>query len=222
MTTSTDQTSDTDAVSARRADKSKDKRGGARPGSGRKPRVPQEITLAATAAAENTLVEVGVTASEIAKQHISLVAAVTNARYRIGEKYPEVVDGLFTLMAGGEQTVRKYEQACLVLVDAYGEMDDKGRQAKIKVQAFPDHAPEELVLVSETVTIHPPDAAILQYLFNRLLGRPQEEKVNPLDESNEKKPIQSREEMFMDFMDMLFSRMEHREQQPHVETVLLA
>ena len=58
-------------------------------------------------------------ASAIAAQHISLVAAVTNARKRIGDQFPLILDSLFVLMSGGEQRVQKYEKAALVLVDTY-------------------------------------------------------------------------------------------------------
>lgn len=195
------------------------KRGGARPGAGRKPSVDKAAIAQAKADVraeidKRTQVAIADAVAKVQAEgdgilsEVPLVIIVQKGRRRIGEKFPEILDSLFVLMEGGKQIVQKYEAAALVLVDTYTEPDDKGRQNKVKIQAFPDRAPDELVLTGETITTHPPDSAVAQFLFNRLAGRPSEEKVNPLDESSEAKPVVSREEMFMDFMDMLFSRME--------------
>jgi hypothetical protein len=199
------------------------KRGGARPGAGRKPSVDKAAIQQAkdavraeinrkTQEAIRVAIDKENVEGEITLSEIPLLVIVQNSRRHIGKKFPRILESLFALMEGGIQVVRKYEVAALVLVDTYTEPDANGRQNKAKIQAFPNAKPDEMVLTCETITNYPPDAAVTQFLFNRLAGRPSEEKVNPLDESGEEKPVVTREEMFMDFMDFIMARVgKHRQ-----------
>ena len=95
----------------------------------------------------------------------------------------------------------------------WAEPDENGRQAKVKRLLFPDHKPDALVLVGITETAYPPDAAVGMFLFNRLAGKPAEEKTNPLDESEagmtERPP--SRSELLEELFEMMISRWESRQ-----------
>lgn len=201
------------------------KRGGARPGSGPKPRVDRKAIAAAKAAVAKGLDArtAAVVADETAKAEaensltlteVPLALTVVQARKRIGVRYPLILDDLFTLAHGGTQIVRKYEIAGLVTVDAWGDPDENGRQAKIKQPLFPDKKPDEMILLSITETVLPPDAAIGMFLFNRLAGKPAEEKTNPLDDSStgltEQPP--TREELLEELFGMMLSRWEAKQQ----------
>ena len=195
------------------------KRGGARAGAGRKPK---SLTVAEAAAKAAVAKAAKIALAKAAKkiedgkmeaiQEIPLAIAVRDARRRIGDSFPVILDALFTLMEGGKQVTRRWEMSALVQVDAWTEADANGKQVKFKKQLYPEALPDEMVLVSQQEVVYPPDSAVLQFLFNRLAGKPAEEKTNPLDEAvagaSEKMP--TREELLLDVMELLWQRWETR------------
>ncbi|MGI4791347.1 MAG: hypothetical protein ACRYFS_21170 [Janthinobacterium lividum] len=189
--------------------------GGKRLGAGRKPKVIAEgmakAHLDAVGAVAKAASEAMGPLVQQAIGDVPLVVAVATARKRIGGKYPEILDALFALIESNEQVSRKYEPAGLITVDEWTDPDEKGKQLKVKRQLFPNRAPDEMVLVCETIVTYPPDAAVAQFLFNRLAGKPAEEKTDPLtDAPTEGAKVATREEMYADLLDMMFARWEER------------
>lgn len=91
-------------------------------------------------------------ASEIAESEAEVVS-----------KLPKIRQALLKLALGGwKQVDEKWQPAALVTVGS-GEFE---------LPAFPDKAPNELVLVERKVGVAAPDRAALQYLIDRILGKP--------------------------------------------------
>jgi hypothetical protein len=127
------------------------KRGGRRPGSGRKKKALTELRAELVSEADRLIVED--------------LTALTRELLRLAH-------------GGYERVEERYEPAGLVLVDglvkgADGEplRDDKGKAVTAKVPAFPGKAPDELVLISRTVSTADADRAAIQYAMDRVLGR---------------------------------------------------
>ena len=124
--------------------------GGARPGAGRK---------------------------ATAEQFESEIAA---AKKRCADTLPHRLETLIELAQGGYiKRTRKMEPAALVLVeevqrDTNGSLiyDELERPLKIKVRAFPEAAPGEMVCIEEIQETLAPDRAANIYLADRILGRP--------------------------------------------------
>lgn len=185
--------------------------GGARAGAGRKPKVvPRGVELAAEEAVAKALAKhsAQTTQAEQVIEQIPLATAVAIARKRIGKHFPQIVSNLIEISNGATQITRKYELAGLVQVDALTDPDDKGRRLKVKKPLFPNVDPTQMVLVSETEIRFAPDKSANEYLFNRLAGRPAEEKSDPLDDGSPTAvdTLPTREDMYFAFMADLLSR----------------
>ena len=194
-------------------------RGGSRAGAGRRPRAQaeaiKEVAEQVKKAQEEAVSAILGSTEEQIKERIPLAVVVATSRLSIGEKYSQVVDSLFTLMEGGTQVTKEYQIAALITKEAVSSPDSNGRVTKYKELAFPELNPDALVLVSVREVTYPPDASTTQFLYNRLAGKPAEERTDPLDETAEGDTrASSREEMFMDFMEMMFSRIEAHRQSP--------
>jgi hypothetical protein len=123
-------------------------RGGARPGAGRKPKAETHET------------------------------AIAGAEKRLADRLPVTIGTLEELADGGLQTVEEiYEPAGTIFVDATETViDGKGnpRPVRVKVPAFPDLDPAEMVLVKRVVSHLAPDRAANIYLADRIMGKPKE------------------------------------------------
>lgn len=80
---------------------------------------------------------------------------------------------------GFKRVTERWELAALVQVDAVlrdkdgnPEHDARGNPVLVKQPLFPDAESDEMVLVGKSVEIAQPDRAAIQYLVDRMLGRP--------------------------------------------------
>ena len=116
--------------------------GGARPGAGRKPK---------------------------AEKYEPEISA---AERRIADRLPELLEHEFALATGGAERVESlHELALSIVVDSH-ETNPSGVIVKTKKQLFPNAAPGEMVLVSRKVITSEPARAAIEYLVDRILGKP--------------------------------------------------
>lgn len=105
---------------------------------------------------------------------------IATAEKRIADRLPELVENLFALAEGGYQRdTRRYEPAGMVYRDDYLKNDDgrliydmQGKPIKIRVLAFPNLPPEQLVLVEHRTETADRDRTANIYLIDRILGKP--------------------------------------------------
>jgi hypothetical protein len=120
------------------------RKGGARPGAGRKSKKEKNQT------------------------------AISAAEKKIKDRLPEYIENLHALANGGYELIETiYEPAATVMIDTFST-DDKGKIVKGKHLAFPDLPPEQLVIVKRVVKIKDRDRAANEYLLDRIMGRPQQ------------------------------------------------
>src|SRR5579871_6782015 len=97
---------------------------------------------------------------------------------RLQSTLEERLNALEQLAAGGLQVItERWEMAGTLLIDGIRPLLDSdgnptGKSVPCKLPLFPDKPAGELVLVSRTVKILPPNLAANVYLVNRLLGKP--------------------------------------------------
>lgn len=97
---------------------------------------------------------------------------ITTAERTIADHLPELVDHELALATGGAERVEEmYELALGIVVEDTRE-NPSGTVVKIKRQLFPQAAPDEMVLVSKKVITPEPDRAAIEYLIDRILGKP--------------------------------------------------
>lgn len=120
------------------------RRGGARPGAGRKPKA------------------------------VKNQSAISKAEAQIKDRLPELIDNLLHLACGGyERVTSTFEPAGLIMIESV-EYDDDGKAIKSKRLAFPDLPANQLVEVKRTVTTADKDRKANEYLIDRIMGRPQQ------------------------------------------------
>ncbi len=97
---------------------------------------------------------------------------INRAEKQIVDKLPERIEKLEYLADGGYQRVKeKYQPAGLVFREEQ-TVDDQGRSSTVKVPAFPDLDPTDMVLVERTSETAEPDRAANIYLVDRIMGKP--------------------------------------------------
>ena len=124
--------------------------GGARPGSGRKPRAER------------------------------FASEIELAERRCADRLPQVLDNLELIADGESPKIEeRWEAAGSVMIEVQakgpaGELlfTPSGRPSMVKALAFPGRGPEELVLVERKVITAGPDFKANEYLADRILGKP--------------------------------------------------
>lgn len=97
---------------------------------------------------------------------------IAAAEDHIADRLPELLEREFALATGGAERVeRVYELALGILIDDTA-LNPSGTVVKIKRQLFPNAQPDALVLVSEKRVTPEPDRAAIEYLIDRILGKP--------------------------------------------------
>jgi len=176
---------------------SPNKRGGARPGAGRKRSTPSAIL----AAAETRRASV-VRTAENGEAHTALeIIAKLEADFT--QEAPGLLSRLLELAHGAKQVTQRYELAGLITLDDMNS-DGEGKSWKIKTRLFGDLPKDQMVLVSRTVTQMPPDRAALTYLFDRVMGKPADRKDMMTADPGNVAQGPSREEMMVEVAEMLF------------------
>lgn len=105
---------------------------------------------------------------------------IATAEKRCADRLPNHIENLEQLADGGYQRVtEKWEPAGLILIDlpvrdSKGDpvKDDDGKVIVAKQPAFPNAAPDALVLVQRTTEIADRDRAANIYLVDRIMGKP--------------------------------------------------
>jgi hypothetical protein len=116
--------------------------GGARPGSGRKPKE---------------------------EKHQS---AISEAEQRCADRLPIIIGNLEQLADGGvQESEGKYQAAGTIFYEDLVPQGD-GRSLKIKKLVFPEKDPEEMVLVEKKIREFGPNVKANEYLANRAMGTP--------------------------------------------------
>jgi hypothetical protein len=117
--------------------------GGARPGSGPKPR---------------------------SQRFARPIAA---AEKRVADWLPHLIETMKSLADGGTlRTEEKWVSAGSVTVEGILVDEKTGRARRVKVPAFPDLPPDAMVLVERRTITLAPDARANEYLIDRIMGRP--------------------------------------------------
>lgn len=103
---------------------------------------------------------------------------------------PTAFEKLQELCDGAIRTKRVFEAAGVIFrkdvvreKDGSVYLDGKGKPVPVQVCVFPDLPPDQMVPVGEEWIILEPDEKALEYMLNRLMGRPAE--VKPDDGDNE-------------------------------------
>ncbi len=97
---------------------------------------------------------------------------ITATERKIADRLPELLEREFDLATGGAERVEcLYELALGITVDSHAE-NPSGVVVKVKKQLFPHAEPDEMVLVSRKVITPEPDRAAIEYLIDRILGKP--------------------------------------------------
>lgn len=177
---------------------SSNKRGGARPGAGRKRSTPSAILPFAETRRASV-----VRTAENGEGHTALeIIAKLEADFT--QEAPGLLSRLLELAHGATQVTARYELAGLITLD---DMDSDGAGKSWKVKTYPfSHLPkDEMVLVSRTITQMPPDRAALTYLFDRVMGKPAERKDMMTADPGNAPQGPSREEMMVEVAEMMFS-----------------
>ena len=107
---------------------------------------------------------------------------IAKVEERIADRLPQIVDNLEAIADGNAPRVEeKWEPAGTLMIeklatdpDGNQMFDAKGNPVTVKVLAFPDLPPEQLVLVEKKVVTAGPDFKANEYLANRILGKPTE------------------------------------------------
>jgi hypothetical protein len=100
------------------------------------------------------------------------IAEIGRAKENIARHLIHLVESLKLLADGGiEQIQEEWIPAGLVLIDDTAPLGTSQRRP-MKVLAFPDLPPDELVLVSRKRSVTLPDRASIIYLIDRVAGRP--------------------------------------------------
>lgn len=148
------------------------KRGGTRPGAGRKRSTPPAIHPPA----ETRRASVVRTAenAENGGGHTALVI-IAKLEADFTQEAPGLLSRLLELAHGATQVTGRYELAGLITLDDM-ESDGEGKSWKVKTYPFSHLPKDQMVLVSRTITQLPPDRTALTYLFDRVMGKPADRK----------------------------------------------
>jgi hypothetical protein len=144
------------------------KHGGRRPGAGRKPKA-APIQIAAVERSVGSLTK---------RQLVEELRA--RADGELQELLPQLYGNLLFLANGGfPRESEIWERADSIYVDGVVEdkdgnpiLDANGRPTKIRVRAFPDAKPGEMILTKRSVETAEPDRESNKYLIDRALGSP--------------------------------------------------
>ena len=97
---------------------------------------------------------------------------ITATERYIADRLEELRLNEFALATGGAvRTEECWELALGIVVDSH-ETNPSGVIVKTKKQLFPDAKQDDMVLVSKKVITPEPDRAAIEYLIDRILGKP--------------------------------------------------